>query len=227
MKNRRNYYRILKVQPDAPTEIIRASYRASMRELKSHPDLGGSTDDAALLNEAYEVLSDPRRRASYDENQRIGFSRGMKPLALTGSSIESVCPFCRTSHQGKPVPGEFCATCESPLASMSTVEHDEASRRSVARMKKDDKLRYYTRWPQKGREARFADLSPKGMRFVCAEGIATGAVIKISAPLLEATAAVTNVRGVAISGKEMFSIGVSFLAVKFDHSKGTFVSTLV
>jgi predicted transcriptional regulator len=34
MKNRRNYYRILQVQPDAPVEIIRASYRTMMRELK-------------------------------------------------------------------------------------------------------------------------------------------------------------------------------------------------
>lgn len=39
--NRRNYYRILHVQPDAPLEIIRASYRAMMGPLKMHPDMGG------------------------------------------------------------------------------------------------------------------------------------------------------------------------------------------
>ena len=71
MKNRRNYYRILKVQPDAPVEIIRASYRTLMRELKLHPDLGGSTYDASLLNEAYETLSNSARRAAYDEQAHV------------------------------------------------------------------------------------------------------------------------------------------------------------
>ena len=41
MENRRNYYRILHVQPDAPTEIIKSSYRTLMQKLRMHPDLGG------------------------------------------------------------------------------------------------------------------------------------------------------------------------------------------
>ena len=53
MKNRRNYYRLLQVQPDAPREVIRASFRTLIRELKHHPDLGGSDGDAALLIAAY------------------------------------------------------------------------------------------------------------------------------------------------------------------------------
>lgn len=65
--NRRNYYRILHVQPDAPAEILRSSYRALMRHLEIHPDRGGDHWNAALVNEAYEVLSDPARRAAYDE----------------------------------------------------------------------------------------------------------------------------------------------------------------
>ena len=32
----------------------------------THPDLGGTTDGAILLNEAYAVLKDPTRRAAYD-----------------------------------------------------------------------------------------------------------------------------------------------------------------
>jgi hypothetical protein len=39
-QNRRNYYRILHVQPDAPMEVIRASYRTLMQKLRFHPDLG-------------------------------------------------------------------------------------------------------------------------------------------------------------------------------------------
>lgn len=64
--NRRNYYRVLHVQPEAPVEVIRASYRTLMTQLKVHPDLGGSHAQAALINEAWAVLGNPERRAAYD-----------------------------------------------------------------------------------------------------------------------------------------------------------------
>ena len=41
MQNRRNYYRLLQVQPDAAPEVIKASYRTLMQKLRLHPDLGG------------------------------------------------------------------------------------------------------------------------------------------------------------------------------------------
>jgi DnaJ-class molecular chaperone len=63
MKNKRNYYRILHVQPDAPQAIIKSSYRTLMHQLKQHPDLGGEHWNAALINEAYAVISDPGKRA--------------------------------------------------------------------------------------------------------------------------------------------------------------------
>ena len=66
MKNRRNYYRVLQVQPDAPLEVIKASYRTLMQKLKHHPDLGGDHSNATFLNEAYAVLCDPHKRADYD-----------------------------------------------------------------------------------------------------------------------------------------------------------------
>jgi len=66
MENRRNFYRILHVQFDAPEAVIRASYRTIMQKLRQHPDLGGDKWNAALINEAYAVLSDPKRRAAYD-----------------------------------------------------------------------------------------------------------------------------------------------------------------
>ncbi len=61
-KNRRNYYRLLHVQPDAPIEVIKASYRTLMRTPGNHPDLGGDGANAALINEAYAVLSDAGKR---------------------------------------------------------------------------------------------------------------------------------------------------------------------
>ena len=67
--NRRNYYRILHVQPDAPAEVIKSSYRTLMQRLRMHPDLGGDHWNASLINEAYTVLMDPEQRAAYDREQ--------------------------------------------------------------------------------------------------------------------------------------------------------------
>lgn len=67
MKNRRNLYRILYVQPEAPIEIIKASYRSLMTKLKVHPDLGGDHESAVLINQAYAILSDPKKRKQYDD----------------------------------------------------------------------------------------------------------------------------------------------------------------
>ena len=70
MRNRRNFYRILGVQSDAPVEVVKASYRTIMHRLKMHPDLGGDHEQAALINEAFATLSNPLKRAEYD--RRLG-----------------------------------------------------------------------------------------------------------------------------------------------------------
>ena len=67
MHNRRNLYRILHVQADAPAAVIKSSYRTMMQKLRHHPDLGGDVGSATLLNEAIRVLGDPVLRAAYDE----------------------------------------------------------------------------------------------------------------------------------------------------------------
>ena len=81
--NRRNFYRILHVQPEAPGAVITASYRAMMSKLRLHPDLGGDTAGAALINEAYAVLSDPAKRASYDQKLQTGKAGSRDRAAIT------------------------------------------------------------------------------------------------------------------------------------------------
>ena len=66
MKNRRNHYRVLHVQPDAPLHVIKANYRTLMQTLRLHPDLGGNHATAVLINEAFATLKNPVRRAAYD-----------------------------------------------------------------------------------------------------------------------------------------------------------------
>ncbi|MEE9335632.1 MAG: DnaJ domain-containing protein [Granulosicoccaceae bacterium] len=70
MHNKRNYYRILHVQFDAPPAVIKASYRTIMQKLRAHPDLGGEEWNAGLINEARNVLLDPILRADYDLQRR-------------------------------------------------------------------------------------------------------------------------------------------------------------
>jgi hypothetical protein len=64
---RDDYYRVLQVDRDAHPEIIAAAYRALLRALGKHPDLGGSDSEAKQIIEAYGTLSDPERRRAYDQ----------------------------------------------------------------------------------------------------------------------------------------------------------------
>jgi curved DNA-binding protein CbpA len=67
-----DYYAILQVHPEADREVIGAAYRRLAA--KYHPDVSTSPDAAEKmkqLNEAYEVISDPARRAAYDRSRRI------------------------------------------------------------------------------------------------------------------------------------------------------------
>jgi curved DNA-binding protein CbpA len=130
-KNRRSYYRILYVQPEAPLQVIKASYRALMGPLRQHPDLGGDHAAAALLNEAYEVLSDAAKRRAYDrtlgkerlrgrgESERAGAAPSVhEAQAQTPDpshwQAERCCPFCR--HTLLDIARMTrCARCDAPL----------------------------------------------------------------------------------------------------------------
>jgi hypothetical protein len=63
-----NYYDVLEVSPKASAEVLRAAYKSLMQ--RYHPDKNRdnqeATQQAARLAQAYEVLSDPAKRAAYD-----------------------------------------------------------------------------------------------------------------------------------------------------------------
>jgi DnaJ-class molecular chaperone len=64
----RDYYQLLGVDRDASDGDIKRAYRKLAREL--HPDVTGddprATERFKLVTEAYETLSDPQRKKSYD-----------------------------------------------------------------------------------------------------------------------------------------------------------------
>lgn len=61
-----DYYEILQISPNAEPETIQRVYRLLAQ--RSHPDNieSGDASRFRLISEAYEVLSDPQRRAQYD-----------------------------------------------------------------------------------------------------------------------------------------------------------------
>lgn len=59
-----DYYKILKIPPNASIDVIKKAYRTMA--MKCHPDRGGNHKDMVLINEAWEVLSNPQLRQNYD-----------------------------------------------------------------------------------------------------------------------------------------------------------------
>ena len=62
-----NYYEILEISKTASADEVTTAYRKMAKVV--HPDRGGNAAIFRLVNEAYEVLSDIQRRASYDLEQ--------------------------------------------------------------------------------------------------------------------------------------------------------------
>ena len=63
----KDYYKILGISRNASDEEIKRAFRRLAH--KYHPDTKGGGDEAKFkeVNEAYQVLSDPERRAKYDQ----------------------------------------------------------------------------------------------------------------------------------------------------------------
>ncbi len=76
--SKRDYYEVLGVDRNASETDIKKAFRKLAR--KYHPDVNPGDKDAETkfkeINEAYEVLSDPQKRAQYDQFGHAAFGQG-------------------------------------------------------------------------------------------------------------------------------------------------------
>ena len=238
MENRRNYYRLLQVQPDAAPDVIKASYRTLMQKLRFHPDLGGDELRARLINEAYAVLSDPERRARYDalrhaEQMGAGGTARCRPRAVDPRAARSgraapvfeslPCPLCGTVND-RPVglAGACrCHACDSPLRPVETDPLAEPGTRSVPRLTRRIPVDYRAAEGPAAGDGWLEDFSSQGMRITTPRRLAPGLLLRAECELLCAVARVMRVRP---RGARGYAVGLAFVTVEFQHRQGGLVT---
>ncbi|WP_322818127.1 pentapeptide repeat-containing protein [Tepidiforma sp.] len=99
----RDYYAELEVSASASFEEVRAAYRRLARE--HHPDVNSSAEAAVRMrriNEAWEVLRDPVRRAEYDRSRPAGAARAFSGARAGRAAAGSGRPRARPGAAGRP-----------------------------------------------------------------------------------------------------------------------------
>jgi len=243
--NRRNYYRLLHIQHDAPAEVIKASYRTIMQKLKQHPDLGGDPENASFLNDAYATLINTKKRVEYDRKQEIAKKSGYVYRSQAKTSTQkkhnqsarysdfgpAYCPFCQVSAPGKTLRGDVitnCRVCESPLMPVRKISHEGDSKRSVKRTPVQGQIQFWSSWPQSKAEiGEIQNLSPMGLKFLFANKLPLNSLIKIDSQGLRAVSRVVSCLHSTHQQLSGYSISAEFITLDYKETRGACVSERV
>ena len=86
MSVKRDYYDVLGIDRNADEKTIKKAYRKLAK--KYHPDTNAGNPEAAdkfkEVNEAYDILSDPKKKQMYDQFGHAAFDAGADPGAGAG-----------------------------------------------------------------------------------------------------------------------------------------------
>lgn len=135
-----DYYAILGISEDSTQDQVRLAWKDAAR--KHHPDRGGDPAFFAQLSDAYECLSDPKKRSTYD---------------LAFRALSSMRCDCGRAK----LPGSNCCTWCS-LRQMQDVEEQKAKARSQDRRDRAGRIKSWLRGePGKERRSTHQDPSPR------------------------------------------------------------------
>lgn len=219
------------MQPDAPKEIIRSSYRTLMQKIRMHPDLGGDDWNASLLNEAYAVLTNTDNRAAYDktrtDSKHNGSSGDDKIVALSRVALADIeCIFCGFAREcsEKLFADDLCERCESPLYPLEVSHMEETGRRSISRVPNNHSIVFSTHWPQASPSiGRADDVSLNGVKFFSPMNLEVGQIIKIDSTILKAVARIVRCK----LQDSQWVTAAAFITLRFSTTRGTFIAERV
>lgn len=226
-RERRNLYRILYVQPEAPPEVITAAYRSLTNRLRMHPNVGGDHETAARINHAYTILRDPAKRQAYDNSIRRPLSARVRTPSTAARTMptqpQRTCPFCALALPARIAPDTRCQRCASPLASVAYelgTRGETFGRRSARRVDKNARVTVHTAPDAAPLSAVLRDLSLTGVSVYTAAPVPTGRNIRIEALGMDVVAHVIKVQ----PRQRTFLVRGVLLTALYNPKSGLFMS---
>lgn len=244
VSNRRNFYRLLQVQPDAAPEVIKAAYRALMA--LHHPDKGGESTTAALITNAYATVSDPVLRTAYDAARQARSARSFEssanrmnpwpssaPFSRAASASASAppnpvaapndsCPFCAVSLTARARRLSRCPRCQVPLVAVQSGGTPlTKERRRMMRVSKSDWALLHTAWNADGLDVRMRDLSLDDISVYCGSAVPFRRRVRVVGAMFDVMGEIVSARRVG----NVYTLHAHLLTAIFAQPAGGFVST--